>query len=249
MNRAVNTSMRLFAESFDPPGPVIELGSFYPPGWEELADLRRYFPGREYIGCDIRPGLGVDRIEDAENLSFEDGTAGTVLICDMLPHTPHPDRVASEVLRILKPGGLLATSAAFHFRINGFPTDYYRFTASGLYTLLEGFDARRVFALGPRVLPRFAFAVAAKEPDDRYSASVRRFEERVHDAFRRTRFHAYVNELAASGRELLGCLLGRAELGAAFYDPESAGGYLDDALVRPGSAAPRDREEAEGRER
>jgi SAM-dependent methyltransferase len=233
VNRAVNTAMHVFAETFDPPGPVLELGSFYLPGWEDLADLRPYFRGRDYIGCDIRPGLGVDRIEDAERLSLADASIGTALICDMLPHTPHPHRVVAEVLRVLSDDGLFATSAAFNYRINAFPTDYYRFTASGLDTLLEGFEARRVFALGPRVKPRFAFAVAAKRSNPDFLERLPLFEQGIRDAFKRRRLQAHLNEMATAGRDLLGCMLGRADIGVRFYEPQNGGGYLEDALVKP----------------
>jgi len=40
--------------------PIYEFGSYRVEGQEELADLRPLFPGKEYIGCDLRPGLGVD---------------------------------------------------------------------------------------------------------------------------------------------------------------------------------------------
>jgi SAM-dependent methyltransferase len=236
VNRAVNASVRVFAETFDPPGPVIELGSLYLPGWERLSDLRGYFPGREYIGCDMRQGLGVDRIEDAENLSFADASAGTVLLIDMLPHTPHPQHVVAEAGRILRDDGILVASAAFNFRMNGFPTDYYRFTASGLDTLLESFEARRVFSLGPLVKPRFAFAVAAKRSTRAFTEALPLFERRIRDTFRHTRRRAHVNEMVSAGRDLVSCLVGRARLGVAFYDPDARGGYLDDAVVRPGTS-------------
>lgn len=236
MNRAVNTAVRVFAEVFEPPGPVVELGSLYLSGWERISDLRPYFPGREYIGCDIRRGQGVDRIEDAENLSFQDNTIGTVVICDMLPHTPHPDRVVAEALRVLRDDGLLATSAAFNYRINGFPTDYYRFTASGLYTLLDDFEAKRVFALGPRVKPRFAFAVTAKRSTPHFADRLPIFEQRIHDSFRAGRLRAHLNEMVVAGRDLVGCMLGRAHVGVDFYDPEAGGGFLEGAVVQPGRA-------------
>jgi SAM-dependent methyltransferase len=227
--------MRVFADVFEPAGPVVELGSFYLPQWKWLADLRPYFRGREYIGCDIRRGEGVDRIEDAEALSFDDESVGTVLISDMLPHTPHPDRVVAEARRILREDGLFACSTAFNLRLNGFPTDYYRFSSSGLDVLLEGFEARTVFALGPRVRPRFAFAVAAKRATPEFERRVRLFEQRIQDTFRRNRLRAHLNEMVVAGRDLLGCALGRAHVGVAFYDREARGGYWDEAVVRPGS--------------
>lgn len=88
MRRAIKTAVELFSETFAPSGPVIEIGSYYPPGYEKLSDLRPYFKGRDYVGCDIRQGLGVDRIEDAQALNFTDEAVGAVLMFEILEHLP-----------------------------------------------------------------------------------------------------------------------------------------------------------------
>lgn len=225
MMRAVNTCIRLFADTFDPPGPIVEFGSFYIPGWEHLSDLRPYFPGREYTGCDIRSGSGVDQIEDAESPSFATSSTGTVVMCDMLAHTPHPHRALLEVHRILSDEGLLALSAPFNYRISAFPDDYFRFTSSGLNALLEPFGDRTIFAVGPRVKPRVVFAVAAKQASSQFSAQSALFQARVHDAFQHGRLRAHLNTAASAGREVVGTLLGRAHLGVAFLQPSQTGGY------------------------
>ena len=62
---------RLVAETFDCPGPVYEFGSYQVEGQVEYADLRGLFPGRRYVGCDMRPGPGVDRVEDVSDLSLK----------------------------------------------------------------------------------------------------------------------------------------------------------------------------------
>jgi hypothetical protein len=156
-------------------------------------------------------------------------------MCDMLPHTPHPDRVIAEALRVLRDDGVVAASAVFNYRLNGFPTDFYRFSASGLDVLLEEFEARTVFALGPKAKPRLAFAVAAKRATPAFERRVEQFEQRIRETFRRNRLRAHLNEMAVAGRDLVGCMFGRADLGVAFYNPEAGGGHWDDAVVIPGS--------------
>lgn len=230
MNRAVNTSVRLFSEAFDPRDPVVELGSLYLPGWEDVADLRPLFPGREYIGCDIRKGLGVDRIEDAQALSFDEGSVGTVVMCEILPHLPRPNQAISEARRVLRDDGLLAVSVPFRYRINGFPSDYWRFTSSGLYTLLEGFADTCVFALGPQGNPGVVFGVAAKRRSDEFSAAKERFQRLVHEEFARSRLRAHLSVMKRASREVVGTLLGRTNLGVAFFDPAQGGGYLDQTV-------------------
>ncbi len=217
----------------------MELGSLYLPGWERVSDLRPLFPGREYVGCDIREGLGVDRIEDAEALRFDDGSVGTVVMCELLPHLPRPSHALGEALRVLRDDGLLAVSVPFRYRINGFPSDYWRFTSSGLYTLLESYSDKCVFALGPQGNPAVVFGVAAKRRSDDFAAAKERFQELVHEEFARSRLRAHLSVMKRASRELVGTLLGRANLGVAFFDPAQSGGYLDErAHVR--QAAPED---------
>jgi len=171
MRRAIRTSVGLFAEAFSPIGPIVEVGSLYLPGYEALSDLRDLFPGRQYIGCDIRQGLGVDRIEDAEALRFADRSVETLLLLDVLEHLPHPQKAIAEAYRVLRDDGLLALSTPFNYRLHGFPSDYWRFTASGIHTLLQDFPDKVVFALGPRVKPAFIFAVAAKRTSEKFCRS------------------------------------------------------------------------------
>ncbi len=70
---------RLVAETFDCPAPVYEFGSFQVQGQEGYANLRGMFPGKVYVGCDMRPGPGVDRVEDVSAINLPDASAGTVL--------------------------------------------------------------------------------------------------------------------------------------------------------------------------
>ena len=65
----------------------------------------------------------------------------------------------ADVKRVLRDEGLLALSVPFSYRLHGFPSDYWRFTASGIYTLLAefphpGYDVVLVSAIG-RVLVLF----------------------------------------------------------------------------------------------
>ena len=224
--RSINTSVRLFGEVFDPPGPVVELGAYYPPGYAWLSDLRPYFPGREYIGCDLRAGEGVDRIEDVQDLSFEDASVGTLLAFEILEHVPDPQRAISEVDRVLRDDGLFALSTPFNYGLHAFPDDYWRFTASGMHRLLAPFPDKVIFALGPRRKPAFVFAVATKTASSAFEARKRLFQDSVEEAFRRTRLKGYSSVLRRTGRDWLSSALGRGELGAAFFDASAGGGYF-----------------------
>jgi SAM-dependent methyltransferase len=218
--------VRLFAEAFHPPAPVVELGAYYPPGYAWLSDLRPYFSGRQHIGCDLRAGNGVDRIEDAQQLSFQDASIGTMLAFELLEHVPDPHLAISEASRVLRDDGLFALSTPFNYGLHAFPDDYWRFTPSGMDRLLASFPDKVIFALGPRAKPAFVFAVAAKTASATFAAAKVLFRQRVEDTFRRTRLKGYSSILRRAGRDWLTCALGRGEVGAEFFDPTASGGYF-----------------------
>src|SRR5438270_311575 len=93
------------AESFDLPEPILEIGSYLVPGQERLADLRPFFPGREFIGIDSRAGPGVDFVANVESLPQHDQTVGTVLALSTFEHVPQFWKGFAEVARVLRPGG------------------------------------------------------------------------------------------------------------------------------------------------
>jgi SAM-dependent methyltransferase len=153
--------VELVAKSFDPPGPVLEIGSLQTRGQEGYADLRAFFPGKDYTGCDVIAGPGVDRIADAAALDVPDGSIGTILAIDSLEHVPEPWRAAGEMHRVLAPNGLCAITMPFVFPVH-YPPDYTRFTPEGMAWLLRAFGAVRVFSLGDAQWPHSVYALAAR---------------------------------------------------------------------------------------
>ena len=49
------------------PEPIVEIGAFQVAGQEAIADLRPLFPGKIYIGCDMRPACGESRRTDCRS--------------------------------------------------------------------------------------------------------------------------------------------------------------------------------------
>lgn len=156
LTRALVESM---VELFRPPGPVVEIGSYQVDG-DRNVDLRSLFPGREYIGCDMRDGPGVDRVEQLEAMTFPDAAAGTVLCLNVIEHAWEFRKGVDEIRRITAPGGVALMTTAFAIRVHGYPEDYWRFTPRAMERLFEGFpshlfgwqshekDPHLVFALG-----------------------------------------------------------------------------------------------------
>jgi SAM-dependent methyltransferase len=155
---------RLVAESFDCPAPVYEFGSFQVEGQEGYANLRSMFPGKAYVGCDMRPGPGVDRVEDVSAISLGDGSAGTVLCIETFEHVFEVRRAFDEVFRILRPGGVFVITTPLNFRIHGYPDDYWRLTPNCLRRLMGSYEARVTGYQGHEPFPHSIMAVGIKSP-------------------------------------------------------------------------------------
>ena len=72
--------LELCAETLECAEPIVEIGSFQVAGQEKIANLRPLFVGKQYIGCDMQPGPGVDRLEDIHQLSFRRGEVGLATV-------------------------------------------------------------------------------------------------------------------------------------------------------------------------
>jgi SAM-dependent methyltransferase len=164
MRDNVRTFIEIAAATFEPGGPVYEFGSYQVAGQEQLSDLRRCFPGRRYIGCDLRPGPGVDQVEDLSRLSLPDGSARTIICVDTLEHVFEARRAADEMIRVLAPGGLLLLAAPMDFRVHDYPSDYWRLTPSCVARLLSPLAASIVAWQGVENHPHTVFGIGCKTP-------------------------------------------------------------------------------------
>jgi len=117
--------------------PIYEFGSRQVPGQEGFADLRPYFPGMEYIGCDIVDGPGVDCLMDVQAIDLADGIAGTALCMGLLEHVEYPRLAVQELARILNPEGILILNVPGPAHpVHNYPADYWRFTPMSVESLL-----------------------------------------------------------------------------------------------------------------
>jgi SAM-dependent methyltransferase len=163
VNRFLRGVARALAETFELPGPILEIGSYQVPGQEEIADLRGLFPGRGYQGVDCRPGPGVDFEADVESLPQPDASLGTVIAMNTFEHVPHFWRGFDEIHRVLRPDGALLVSCPFYFKIHDFPGDYWRFTPAALEVLLEAYPYKIIGWHGARNRPAHVWALAFRE--------------------------------------------------------------------------------------
>jgi len=196
MRKLVRDWVRMLAATVPTPEPIVEFGSLQVEGIGELANLRPLFPGKRYVGTDLRCGPGVDCVLDLHRVGLRAESAGTVLVLDTLEHVEYPRRAIEEVARVLKPEGLFLLSSVMDFPIHEHPYDFWRFTPSGFESLLRTFATREVFALGRGDFPHTVLGVAwrsAQKPE--VVTALRRamdtwapeWEKRVRDDERRQR--------------------------------------------------------------
>src|SRR5450759_5104265 len=86
-----------------------------PPGSAVAKAVKRERPDLQVFGCDLsrsaleaataEPGGVVFKLATAEGLPFGDGELDFVWIFDVLEHVDSPEKVLTEVARVLRPGG------------------------------------------------------------------------------------------------------------------------------------------------
>ncbi|HEV3078832.1 MAG TPA: class I SAM-dependent methyltransferase [Gemmataceae bacterium] len=177
MNHFTHGVVRALAESFELPEPILEVGSFQVEGQEEVSNPRSLFPGREYLGIDVRPGPGVDLIANVEDLPFPAASVGTVLALNTFEHVPHFWRGLDEIYRVLRPDGVLLVSVPFYFHIHAYPNDYWRFTPAALDVVLDTYPTRLIGYHGPKRRPLGVWAVAFREEARPTAAAIQRYEQ------------------------------------------------------------------------
>jgi SAM-dependent methyltransferase len=95
----------------------------------------------EYVPFDLQktgPDVVVADITGCPEIP--DGYADVVFSMDVFEHIDRPWLAASEITRILKPGGIAYTTTLFSWRYHPCPIDYWRFTPDCLSFLFDGLD-------------------------------------------------------------------------------------------------------------
>ena len=145
------------------PDPILEMGSLLVNEKVESAfNLRTLFPGSPYIGCDQKEGPGVDRIENVEKMTFEDGEVGTVLAFNLYEHVWNIFDAFSEMYRVLVPDGVAVVCVPFYLHLHGYPNDFWRMTPDTIGRLMGRFSSILIGTRGHRTKPSAVFAIGFK---------------------------------------------------------------------------------------
>lgn len=130
-------------------GIVVDLGS------GKNASYKRYITGKpeKIINIDINSDTNPEIVADLnKTLPLPDGFADTVFLFSVIYILENPEEVLKEIRRILKSEGRFLMSAPFIFNEAKEPADYWRFTSSGIYKLLQnaGFNKIEIEPVGER---------------------------------------------------------------------------------------------------
>lgn len=92
----------------------------------------------------------VDLVGDAHNIPVLNDTFDSIICNAVLEHVRDPERVVSEMIRVLKPGSYLYAEVPYIFFFHGYPNDYRRYTREGVRQLFSGLENPEIgIAIGP----------------------------------------------------------------------------------------------------
>lgn len=101
----------------------------------------------EYVGIDI---VGADNFDykntgiiifDGENIPFENESFESIICTEVIEHIPNPEKIISEIHRVLKPNGTGIITLPWSARVHFAPHDFCRYTPYKLRLLFQNFKS------------------------------------------------------------------------------------------------------------
>lgn len=120
---------------------VLEVGSANINGG--CRELCLHWQPTQYVGIDIAPGVGVDRVCAAEDVraAFAAESFDLVLSTEVLEHVRDWRQAIDGMKHVLRPNGLLVlTTRSFGMPYHGYPEDYWRFELSDMKAIFSEMD-------------------------------------------------------------------------------------------------------------
>jgi SAM-dependent methyltransferase len=118
----------------------------------------------DVVAFDIYVSPSVQFVGDAHGIPLADECVDGVIIQAVLEHVLDPQRVAAEVERVLKPGGIVYADTPFMQQVHEGPYDFTRFTESGhryLFRRFERIDSGSVAGAGTALMWSIDYFVRA----------------------------------------------------------------------------------------
>jgi SAM-dependent methyltransferase len=116
------------------PQRVLEVGS---KDYGSTQNFRDVFKAETYVGLDMEPGPGVDRVHDLTTGTGGLGQFDLIICCSVLEHVRKPWLMAENLTSLLAPGGTLYLCVPWVWRYHAYPDDYFRFSWRGVESLFD----------------------------------------------------------------------------------------------------------------
>lgn len=113
---------------------VLDVGSLYVNGSFRAAVEGR---GWKYTGLDIKRGRNVDVVTSGFEYPFGDGAYDVVISGSTMEHVTAIWRWVPELVRVLRPGGLLVVVTHMSWRLHQWPVDCWRILPDGMRYLFD----------------------------------------------------------------------------------------------------------------
>jgi len=104
----------------------------------------------KYLGLEYSPDSGYlgnlsDFCGDAAALPLADNCVDTILCTEVMEHIDNPERTISEFSRVLRPGGMILTTAPFVYPVHD-KYDFFRYSPDGLAAIMKrhGFEVELI---------------------------------------------------------------------------------------------------------
>ena len=104
--------------------------------------------GWRYTGLDLQAGPNVDIVAtNPDRYPLVDACFDVVISGSTMEHVARPWRWVPELVRILRPGGLLAIVTHWTFPEHRYPMDYWRFMQDGMRLLLDDAGSKEHYVI------------------------------------------------------------------------------------------------------
>jgi len=104
---------------------------------EQVMRVELLATGATLHTLDVCEGPGVDFVGDVANLPFDDASYDAVICTQVLEHVKSPPKTCAELIRVLKPGGMLYITAPQSAPLHNLPWHFFNPTKLGIQMLLE----------------------------------------------------------------------------------------------------------------